>query len=362
MNLKYYNPILPRVEELRYTSINNFESDMYFYHSDHLGSSSWITDASGAVNQHLQYLPPDSYRDGEHFVNQTSTSWETPYKFSGKEKDDETGYSYFGARYYDSDLSIWLSVDPMSDKYPSTSSFMYVMGNPVMLIDPNGMFATDIYDINSGEHLEHIDDGIDEAVAINKLSYNALKSDNTLNNNSLKEVGGVSLGSNTDFNKITSSLYGEMDWKSQNPDYQEAAAMYDVLLNRANENQTSVVEELEKPNQVYGYNPKDKNSNYNFAYNQTKGKVNISRLNAAREGVMLAMMNENDYSNGANGWDGRDLAIQGSRAYRDRYEKGFLFTSDSHDIFSMGSNKVNGAYKFMSTAAFGATIFRKEIR
>jgi len=62
-------PILPKVEELRYTSINNFESDMYFYHSDlpiaiGMGSSSWITDASGAVNQHLQYLPPDSYRIG----------------------------------------------------------------------------------------------------------------------------------------------------------------------------------------------------------------------------------------------------------------------------------------------------------
>ena len=48
-------------------------------------------------------------------------------------------FDYFGARYYSSDLSVWLSVDPMSDKYPSTSPFMYVRGNPVMLIDPNGL-------------------------------------------------------------------------------------------------------------------------------------------------------------------------------------------------------------------------------
>jgi len=49
-----------------------------------------------------------------------------------------TYISYFGARYYDSDLSVWLSVDPMSDKYPHQSPFMYCSGNPVMRIDPNG--------------------------------------------------------------------------------------------------------------------------------------------------------------------------------------------------------------------------------
>ena len=60
------------------------------------------------------------------------------HTFSAKEKDTETGLSYFGARYYSSDLSIWLSVDPMSDKYPSLSSFVYCANNPVKLVDPNG--------------------------------------------------------------------------------------------------------------------------------------------------------------------------------------------------------------------------------
>ena len=50
----------------------------------------------------------------------------------------ETGLSYFGARYYSSDLSIWLSVDPMSDKYPSLSPYVYCANNPVKLVDPNG--------------------------------------------------------------------------------------------------------------------------------------------------------------------------------------------------------------------------------
>jgi RHS repeat-associated protein len=117
-----------------------YEEYQYFYHSDHLGSSSFITDASGYAEQHLQYLP-----FGETFVDQNDGKYDTPYKFSGKEKDDETGLSYFGARYYDSDLSVWLSVDPLASKYPSTSAYMYCLGNPVMLIDPNGESSTTPY-------------------------------------------------------------------------------------------------------------------------------------------------------------------------------------------------------------------------
>ncbi len=60
------------------------------------------------------------------------------HTFSAKEKDKETGLSYFGSRYYSSDLSIWLSVDPMSDKYPSLSPYVYCANNPIKLVDPNG--------------------------------------------------------------------------------------------------------------------------------------------------------------------------------------------------------------------------------
>ena len=117
---------------------DNPETDLYFCLSDHLGSSSFITDLSGAAVEHLQYMP-----FGESFIDQRGTGHDIRFKFSGKEKDAETGYSYFGARYYDSDLSVWLSVDPMSDMYPSTSPFMYVLGNPVRLIDPNGLWDKD---------------------------------------------------------------------------------------------------------------------------------------------------------------------------------------------------------------------------
>mgnify|MGYP002522832571 CR=1 FL=1 len=70
------------------------------------------------------------------------------FTFSAKEKDSETGLSYFGSRYYSSDLSIWLSVDPMSDKYASLSPYTYCADNPVKLVDPNGEELGDYYDLN----------------------------------------------------------------------------------------------------------------------------------------------------------------------------------------------------------------------
>lgn len=59
--------------------------------------------------------------------------------FTGKELDSETGYGYFGARYMDHELmTMWLSVDPMSDKYPGVSPYAYCNWNPVKLVDPDG--------------------------------------------------------------------------------------------------------------------------------------------------------------------------------------------------------------------------------
>ena len=61
------------------------------------------------------------------------------FSFTGKERDSETGYGYFGARYMDHELmTMWLSVDPMSDKYPSISPYAYCAWNPVKLVDPDG--------------------------------------------------------------------------------------------------------------------------------------------------------------------------------------------------------------------------------
>ena len=71
-------------------------------------------------------------------ANSSLLTGHSSYTFSAKEKDSETGLSYFGSRYYSSDLSVWLSVDPMSDKYPSLSPYTYCANNPVRVVDPDG--------------------------------------------------------------------------------------------------------------------------------------------------------------------------------------------------------------------------------
>lgn len=105
---------------------------VYYFHSDHLGSASWITDGSGLPVQHLQYLP-----FGEHFANEHSSGYDERFTFTGKERDAETGYYYHGARFNSSDIG-WLSVDPQFEKLPSITPYNYCLWNPIILHDPNG--------------------------------------------------------------------------------------------------------------------------------------------------------------------------------------------------------------------------------
>jgi RHS repeat-associated protein len=116
---------------------NTTEAFRYFFHPDHLGSTSYVTDASGEVYQHLEY-----FAFGETFVEEHSNTHRTPYLFNGKELDSETGLYYYGARYYESVNSVWQSIDPSAENYPGWSPYNYVMNNPVKMVDPDGKDVT----------------------------------------------------------------------------------------------------------------------------------------------------------------------------------------------------------------------------
>ena len=79
---------------------------------------------------------------------------------TGKERDEETGYGYFGARYMDHELmTMWLSVDPMADKYPSISPYAYCAWNPVKLVDPDGKWPWDPEHIKEARKYARKNDG-----------------------------------------------------------------------------------------------------------------------------------------------------------------------------------------------------------
>ena len=112
---------------------NSTEEETFFYHSDHLGSTNYITDDKGNITQYTAYLPY-----GELLVDEHSSSEDLPYKFNGKELDEETGLYYYGARYLNPVSSIWYGVDPLMEKYPNVSPYVYCLGNPVNAIDTDG--------------------------------------------------------------------------------------------------------------------------------------------------------------------------------------------------------------------------------
>ena len=68
-------------------------------------------------------------------------TYDNKWKFNGKELDDATGMYYYGARYYDPRISIFVSVDPLAEQFAGWTPYHYVHNNPINLIDPTGMAA-----------------------------------------------------------------------------------------------------------------------------------------------------------------------------------------------------------------------------
>ena len=112
---------------------DDYEKMQFYYHPDHLGSSSYITNLDGEVSQHIEYVP-----FGEVFIEERNNTWNTPYLFNAKEFDEETGMYYYGARYYEPRLSLWMSCDPKQEYYPNLSVYCFTANNPILIEDVEG--------------------------------------------------------------------------------------------------------------------------------------------------------------------------------------------------------------------------------
>lgn len=126
---------------------DNYENLQFFYHPDHLGSSSFITNLDGEVVQHIEYVP-----FGEVFIEERNNVWNTLYLFNAKEFDEETGMYYYGARYYDPRLSLWMSTDPMQEKYSHINTYCYAFNNPLNFVDLHGMEGVK-YESDNGDKI-----------------------------------------------------------------------------------------------------------------------------------------------------------------------------------------------------------------
>ena len=124
-----------------------YENLQFYYHTDHLGSSSYITNLDGEVVQHIEYVP-----FGEVFIEERNNIWNTPYLFNAKEFDEETGLYYYGARYYAPRLSLWMSTDPKQEDYYNVCTYCYVICNPTKFIDIEGYKPRIYYELQQLGH------------------------------------------------------------------------------------------------------------------------------------------------------------------------------------------------------------------
>jgi RHS repeat-associated protein len=137
--LEEYYPELVRETAFSTTAAKNAPESttrvLFWYHPDYLGNVDLVTERDGKTYEFFTYNP---WGEEMHQYNANTFGFSSPYRFNSKEKDAETGLHYYGARYYQSKLSVWLSVDPWADKYPHVTPYNFVENNPIMLVDPDG--------------------------------------------------------------------------------------------------------------------------------------------------------------------------------------------------------------------------------
>ena len=121
------------------------EEATYFYHPDHLGSVSVVSNHQGEPYERVEYLP-----FGEVWIEDVDAATRyIPFRFTSKELDRETGLYYYGARYYEPKVSRWMSADPAGfalinpnqggySVIEASNWYSYVSNNPVKYVDPTG--------------------------------------------------------------------------------------------------------------------------------------------------------------------------------------------------------------------------------
>ena len=115
------------------------EGNVYHYYlTDHLGNNRVVVNASGTLVQKNHYYP-----FGSIFAGTTGPD-KQPYKYNGKELDQMHGLNLYdySARYYESAIGRFSSVDPLAEEYYSVSPYVYCLNNPLLFVDENGMWPS----------------------------------------------------------------------------------------------------------------------------------------------------------------------------------------------------------------------------
>ena len=163
-NMIYENGQLSKIlTDVGYITLANSTPTYHYYLQDHLGNNRVVIDEHGQVEQVNHY-----YAFGG-LMGESTGGGAQSYKYNGKELDRMHGLDWYdyGARHYDAVLGRWMCVDPLAEKYVWTSPYLYGGGNPIRIIDPNGMGWVETVDkktfwderVNSAEDIKFIPKG-----------------------------------------------------------------------------------------------------------------------------------------------------------------------------------------------------------
>jgi RHS repeat-associated protein len=164
MTLKFYNVWGLSNEGLLFP-----DGSSYYYLKDHLGSIRAVYDNRLSLVSAQDYDPWGYELTGRAYIDTLK------YKFTGKERDKESTYDYFGARYYDSRIGRWLQMEPLYDKYINFTPYLYSILNPIKYFDKNGM---DIY--LKGENAQQVFDYLKSELKNLNLHFNSETGEITL--------------------------------------------------------------------------------------------------------------------------------------------------------------------------------------
>ena len=354
--------VMARAMKNNFQEGDAYEKMQFYYHPDHLGSSSYITNLDGEVVQHIEYVP-----FGEVFIEERNNIWNTPYLFNAKEFDEETGLYYYGARYYDPRVSLWTTTDPLEEEYPNITTYGFCHNNPVVLVDPDGM--GDYYN-KAGRWLGN--DGrkdniayLADAVSKDKAGRNHFQNANVLSlKNSELNIFANTVAQESSGNKI------------------ESFALASAIKNLADYKGKSIMQTIQTEG-IFGYRDGGNNTQYN------------NNAEYSMAAVLNAITGGKDFSNGAIRWDGFDLAIkgwehvksknQGLGISRSHYQTFYSYWAGGNRLKNASGNQnaifnpefqmlgkkltyspaIQGYWKGMvlynSSAAYGGTIFWRPV-
>ena len=306
----------------------------------------------GNANELLQqehYYPFGMGIRGEWKFVQPQVGGVNQYLYNGKELNDDYGLNWndYGARWYDASIARWNGVDPLAEDYSTWSGYNYVLGNPIRFIDPDGMrVAGDYYSAN-GSYLGSDgkkDDKVYVATSVTKNKEGVVTG--AAGSSLLMDQDGQHMSHN-EFLKVAAAVYGEAstDGGIKNTGKQESFGMASVIKNRMTmDNKSAWDVTQEKADAVGGRKYKK------FNTLGATGRNENQRAKDAIAGVINALEGGVDYSNGADGWDGRDLAMKGKSHARYRSYNGKQGIHIPRGIHNDVSDYLNSTKGYLSTA------------